>query len=221
MDAIDLKTNDPVRRQPARGVELDGLSPMDPPEAFAPPGLEPIPATELHPVLRRLCSEHANLAGALDAVEAVLRDVRDTGFTTEADHALMRFLEVVDRDFVPHSREEEAALFPLLRRRLIADGEHSRGATVTTPVDVMRDEHLRAVQLAAVVLNLLRVGSALPDERSARVVVGAALREAENLIELLRLHLFREDNIVFAAAQRLLSVAELDGLATATEPARR
>ncbi|MCC6850271.1 MAG: hemerythrin domain-containing protein [Deltaproteobacteria bacterium] len=213
MDAMDLKTIDPVRRQAELGTESTGLSPMDPPEAFAPPGLEPIPPAELHPFLRRLGEEHARLTEALDGLETVLQEVGTSGFTTNVDHAVMRFLEVFDRDFVSHSREEEAVLFPPLHQRLIDDGEHSRGETVTTAVDVMCGEHLKAVQLAAVVLNLLRVGSCLPDERSARIVIGAALREAENLIELLRLHMFREDNIVFASAQRLLSTAELDAMA--------
>lgn len=193
---------------------------MDPPEAFAPPSLDPVAAADLHPFLRELTEQHAGLSRQLDVVEEVLQAVESSGFTAQADRALMRFLEAFDRDFVPHSRAEEGILFPLLRERLVAHGEHSKGKVLTTPVDVMAREHLKAIQLAAVVLNLIRVGSCLPDPQSARIVVGAALKEAANLVELLRLHMFREDNILFASAQRLLSTAELTAMCAAAERPR-
>ncbi|MEP7381127.1 MAG: hemerythrin domain-containing protein [Gemmatimonadota bacterium] len=208
----ELKIIDPVLRQPERGVGELGISPMDPPDAFAPPGLEGLAPSDMHPFLQELTTDHVRLTTALDAVEAVIQSVAADGFSTQADHALMHFLQVFDQEFVHHSREEETLLFPLLHERLIADGEHSRGETVTTSVNVMLDEHLKAIQLAAVVLNLLRLGTCLPDERSARLVVNVAFREATNLVELLRLHMFREDNIVFAAANRLIAVTELDAM---------
>ncbi|MCC6773263.1 MAG: hemerythrin domain-containing protein [Gemmatimonadaceae bacterium] len=208
----ELNIIDPVLRQPERGNGQQGISPMDPPDAFAPPGLDGLAPSDMHPFLQELTADHARLASALDTVEAVIQSVAADGFSSQADHALMHFLQVFDQEFVRHSREEEARLFPLLHERLIADGEHSRGETITTSVKVMLDEHLKAVQLAAVVLNLLRLGTCLPDERSARLVINVAFREATNLVELLRLHMFREDNIVFAAANRLIAVAELDAM---------
>lgn len=194
---------------------------MDPPEAYAPPGWDRMPPADLHPFLRSLSEEHARLTEALSAVEDAIGSAKENGFTQETDHALMYFLQVFDRDFIPHSREEETTLFPLLSERLIADGEHSKGKTVTTAVDVMRDEHLKAVQLAAVVLNFVRVGLCLPDERSRRTVIDAALRETTNLVELLRLHIFREDNIVFPSTQRLISAREMDAMRSANQSAAR
>ena len=205
-----LNVIDPVRRQQERGIEHAGISPMDPPEAFAPPGLQRVSPEDMHPFLRCLSEEHACLSQELDTIEEMIQSVKVDGFTAAADRALMGFLQALDRDFIPHSREEELVLFPLLNERLIKDGEHSKGARVTTAVDVMRDEHLKAVQLAAVVLNLVRLGSVLPDERSAGIVINAAVREVTNLVELLRLHMFREDNILFASANRLISPVELD-----------
>lgn len=213
---MKLKLNvleDPVHRQPDHGASHGALSPMDPPQAYQPPGVETIPEGGLHPFLGRLGGEHARLGEALDRVESVLQKVKTDGFNEESDREVMRFLETFDRDFVPHSREEEAVLFPLLHDRLIADGEHSKGGeTVTTPVDIMRKEHQDAAQLAAVALNFIRLGLTLRDEASALTVVKAGLHAMDNLVELLRLHMFREDNIVFASAQRLLSKAELDGM---------
>jgi hemerythrin-like domain-containing protein len=211
-----VKIGDPVRRQEERDCDVpDGMSPMDPPEAYAPPGEVGEADRDLarrHPALRGLSDEHARLMEAIARVEEVLVAAQKSGLDDAADRAIMRFLETLDRDFIPHSRLEEARLFPLLHERLIADGEHSKGRHIITAVDVMKDEHQRAVQLAAVVLNFLRMASVLPDARSSAMVARAALDELKKLIELLRLHIFREDGIVFANAQRLLSSAELDEL---------
>ncbi len=216
---IGDKGGDPVRRQEERGCDQpDGLSPMDPPDAYAPPGEVPGDEADLakrHGYLRALTGDHARLMEAMALVEEKLANVRETGFTQAADVAVMRFLETFDREFIAHSREEEARLFPLLHERLIAAGEHSKSRVITTAIDVMKDEHLKAVQLAAVVLNLVRVASVLPDEKSAQLVVNAALGELTKLVELLRLHIFREDGIVFARAQGLLSTAELDAMGAA------
>lgn len=197
---------------------------MDPPDAYAPPGETGAADADLakrHPYLRSLSDEHAQLMEAMSLVEETLKQVplagssERAGFTEQADIAVMRFLETFDREFIPHSREEEARLFPLLHERLIADGEHSKSRVITTAVDVMKDDHLKAVQLASVVLNFVRVATVLPDERSARIVLEAGLRELGKLIELLRLHIFREDGIVFARAQGLFSSAELDSMSAA------
>lgn len=216
---IGVKAGDPVRRQEEHGCDQpDGLSPMDPPDAYAPPGEVPVDEADLerrHPYLRALTNDHARLMEAMALLEEKLAKVGETGFTDDADVAVMRFLETFDREFVAHSREEEARLFPLLHERLIASGEHSKSRVLTTAIDVMKDEHLKAVQLAAVVLNLVRLGSVLPDERSAQIVVNAALGEIRKLVELLRLHIFREDGIVFARAQGLIAPAELDAMSAA------
>ena len=74
----------------------------------------------------------------------------------------------------------------------------------------MEDEHAKAMQLAAVVVNFLGLVFRLPDERSGMIVLDAALEQGKNLVELLRLHVFREDNVVFSLAHRLISTAEFD-----------
>src|SRR3989338_3635678 len=133
--------------------------------------------------------------------------IQKTGFTRELDCKLRHFFHFFDSDFVPHSQLEEAALFPLLGKRLIADGEHSpigagTSEVPTTAVDLMKADHLKAVQLAAVILNFLGLAFRLPDEKSRLIVLDTALEQGKNLVELLRLHIFREDNIVFALAHQ-------------------
>jgi hemerythrin-like domain-containing protein len=211
MMEFKLNRMDPVRKQHEKPLnETRGLSPMDPPDAYAPPSIEPVPPEEMHPFLRKLREEHAPLLEALNAFEEAIASVQKDGFTRESDSALRRFFNFFDREFPRHCRRQEAALFPLLHERLMASGEHSSGDEPTTAVDMMRDEHAEAAQLAALVVNFLGLAFRLPDERSRLIVLDAALEQGKNLVELLRLLVFREDNVLFSLAHRLISTAEFD-----------
>ena len=224
MDMRILNRIDPLRKQTERGLDGgNGLSPMDPPDAYAPPSVEPVPAAELHPFLRKFRDEHVPFMEELNAFETAILSIQKDGYSRETDAKLRNFFNFFDREFGPHHRREEATLFPLLHQRLIASGEHGKGSNVTTAIDLMQDEHAKALQLAAVVVNFLGLVFRLPDERSGMLVLDAALEQSKNLIELLRLHIFREDYVVFALAHRLISTAEFDQLlsrARAPSPAR-
>lgn len=212
---------DPVMRQPEAGVADAGMSPMDPPGAYEPPAGGKVDAAELHPFLRDFNEEHAALTHVLGVVEAAIASIKQTGFTTEVEAALLGFCQVVEYDFIPHSRREETALFPLLNDRLIADGEHGPGRDPMTPVDIMLADHLKVIQFSAVVDSLVRLASRLVDDNSALILRDAAVRHTKNLAALLRLHMFREETILFPAAQRLISTPELDRMspgASARDP---
>lgn len=213
MDLRALQKVDPLLKQPEKGRDGgQGLSPMAPPDAYAPPRMEPVPAAELHPFLKQLADEHVSFLAELDAFEEAMLAVRKTGYTRDGDARLRHFFHFFDQAFALHSRREEAALFPLLHERLIAHGEHGGAAAPTTAVDVMEDEHAKAMQLATVALNFLGLAFRLPDEKSGLIVLDAALEQGKNLVELLHLHIFREDNIVFPLAHRLISAAEFDAM---------
>ena len=211
MEIHKLHRLDPLKKQAERGLEAaQGLSPMDPPDAYAPSGIEPVPAESMHPFLRQFRDDHVPFMEELNAFEAAIVSIQKNGYAKESDAKLRHFFHYLDQEFTPHSRREEATLFPLLRERLIASGEHGSGSAPATATEVMEDEHAKAMQLAAVVVNFLGLVFRLPDERSAMVVLDAALEQGKNLVELLRLHVFREDNIVFPLAHRLISIAEFD-----------
>jgi hemerythrin-like domain-containing protein len=206
---------DPLQRQAERGEGgAQGLSPMNPPDAYAPPNIEPVPAEAMHPFLRRFREEHVFFMRELDAFEQAILSIQKDGYTKESDAGLRHFFDYLEREFTAHSRREEAALFPPLRERLIAAGERGGGSVPATATDVMEDEHAKAMQLAAVVVNFLGLVFRLPDQRSGMVVLDAALEQGKNLVELLRLHVFREDNIVFPLAHRLISPDEFDRMQT-------
>ena len=211
MDVHILNRIDPLRKQTERGLDGgQGLSPMDPPDAYAPPSVEPVAAAELHPFLRKFRDEHVPFMEELNAFEAAILSIQKSGYTREEDAKLRHFFHFFDQEFSSHHRREEATLFPLLHERLIASGEHGKGSDVTTAIDLMHDEHAKALQLAAVVVNFLGLVFRLPDEKSGMIVLDAALEQGKNLVELLRLHIFREDNVVFSLAHRLISAAEFD-----------
>jgi iron-sulfur cluster repair protein YtfE (RIC family) len=213
MEMHILNRIDPLRKQAERGQDSQsGLSPMDPPDAYAPPGAEPVPAADMHPFLRKFRDEHVPFMEELNAFEEAILSIQKTGYTKDSDTRLRHFFHYFDHEFIPHSRREEATLFPLLNERLIASGEHGKGEDPATAIDVMQDEHAKAMQLAAVVVNFLGLVFRLPDERSGMIVLDTALEQGRNLVELLRLHVFREDNVVFSLAHRLISAAEFDAM---------
>jgi len=215
MNTQTLNQIDPLRKQAARGADGNEMSPMDPPEAYSPPAMNRVSPEEMHPFLRKFGKEHTLFMEELKLFEETIIAIQKTGFTRELDGKLRHFFHFFDSDFVPHSQLEEGTLFPLLHRRLVAEGEHSpigagKGEVPTTAVDLMKADHLKAVQLAAVVLNFLGLAFRLPDEKSRLIVLDAALEQGKSLVELLRLHIFREDNIVFSSAHQLISATEFD-----------
>lgn len=205
-----LKRADPVGKPSRHGLTaMEVLSPMDPPEAYAAPSVVPVANQDMHPFLRHFVAEHQPFLGEVTAFEGAILSIQQSGYTKAADEKLRRFLNFLDEEFIAHSRREEAALFPLLRRRLLAEGEHGSGEDPQTPVDLMRDEHIKAVQLAAVILNFLGLAFRLRDEQSRLMVLDAALEQGKFLVELLRLHVYREDNVIFPLAHQLINSEEL------------
>ncbi len=210
---MEFKLNriDPLNKQAEIEPRLgDGLSPMDAPEAYAPPSIEPVPLAELHPFLRNIVEEHVPFLAEVDAFENTVISIRKEGYTREADNKLKHFFNFFDEEFISHNRREEATVFPLLRERLLSSGEHGVGDDPATAIDRMEDEHTKAAQLAAVILNFLGLAFRFPEEKTKLTILDAAIEQCQFLIELLRLHVFREDNVVIPLAHRLISRSELD-----------
>ena len=208
---FSLKRMDPVKKQAMRNsLEQEGMSPMDPPDAYAPPNTPSVSLEEMHPYLRQLVAEHQPLLGEIDNFENVILSIQKIGYTKAADTQLRHFLNFFDEEFIAHNRREEATLFPLLRRRLLATAEHGSGDAPQTPVDLMQDEHTKAAQLAAVILNFLGLAFRFSDEKTRLTILDAALEQSKFLVELLRLHVFREDNLIFPLAHQLITAAEFE-----------
>jgi hemerythrin-like domain-containing protein len=186
---------------------------MDPPDAYAPPSIEEVTYEEMPKFLQGLMDEHESIRIALESFEDILAQLREKGLTPDKsiDEGLRVFFNQLDDETVSHHQKEEKILFPLLHQRLIEKGEHSTGGeTLITAVDMMEDDHIKLMQIAAVTFNYLGLAARLPDMRSRAIVLDAALEQGKALVELLRLHMFREDTVVFPLAVKHLSASELN-----------
>ncbi len=202
---------DRIRRKVDKGDHEEELSPMAPPDAYAPPGEDQsVPYEEMHPFLQGLRDEHEECVAELQAFESALDNLRNHGPSGEVHDVLAKFFGFLERVVLPHNRREELVLFPLLAQRLVESGEHSKGPQPTTAIDVLRADHVELLQVAAVMTNFFRIAPRLPDEASQHYIIDASIRLGRNLVELLRLHIFREDVVVFSLAHKLLNAEELD-----------
>lgn len=188
------------------------LSPMNPPGAYAPPALDEMSYAEMNTVLQKFIDEHNNCLKKVDAFENALNRIREEGFGAhkEVSAALSEFFEFVDTNISKHNLKEEKILFPLVQTRYLETGEHSQGSVQKSAVDMLEDDHIKFMQLAAITFTLLGLAGRLPDQNSRLIVLDFALEQGKQLAEMLRLHIFREDKIVFPFAQRNLSSVEFD-----------
>ncbi len=189
---------------------------MDPPDAYAPPGEDQsVPYEQMHPILREYRDEHNAAIPQLDAFDEALVRMKEHGMDPEANVAIGRFFGFMAREILPHNRREERVLFPLLNERLLESGEHSQGRDKTTAIDVLEGDHVELVQMSAVVFNFFGLAARLVDAPSKKFVLDAAMQQAKELVDLLRLHIFREDEVVFALAHKLITAEEFDRMASA------
>jgi hemerythrin-like domain-containing protein len=205
--------DDKITRNAEKGVEGE-WSPMSPPDAFDPPSIEDFPREELHPFLQGLMDEHEAFTRELAAFEALLGQITEKGISKEVDEGLRQFFRHFDDEIIKHQHIEETGLFPELDRRLLQSGEHSQGPDTFTCVKLMQDEHLKSIQLAAVVFNFFGLAARLPDAASRLVTLDVAIEQGKALVESLRLHMFREDNIIFPLAHKHIDRDTLDQLAS-------
>lgn len=184
-----INKTDPLRRNAEKQQEQKEFSPMDPPDAYAPPNMETVPYEELHPFLQILCDEHKTCIKELDAFEETLIHIQEKGIDKSVDGKLSRFFDFFDNNIVAHNKKEDKVLFPLLQQRLMEKGEHGHGPTPVTAVDMLEDDHTKILQLAAVVFNFFGMSMRLPNPNSRLVLLDAALEQGKVLIEELRLHI--------------------------------
>ncbi len=205
------KKDDPIERDVDKEIIDNGLSPMAPPDAYDPPGEGlAIPYEEMHPLMRAFRDEHDSFGKVLAEFRSALDKMASSGVERETDVIVREFFRHLDEEVLPHNRREEKVLFPLLAERLVASGEHSKGNLRTTAVDLLEDDHEQILQLGAITFNLFALASRLPDAKSRTVVFDTALQQGMELAEVLRLHIFREDNVVFSLAHNLITPSEFD-----------
>ena len=214
--AKKLKSDDPLERDAYKDDELGENSPMDPPEAYdkEASNVDGITYDDLTSSLKDMIKEHDELTEHAEKFEKALGEFHDSSylFTQDINDKFNEFFKYFDNHILPHNRKEERHLFPALHKKLIESGEHSPGNDKETAVDLMEDDHVKFIQLASLTFNLLGLASRLPDNHSRAITFDLAYHNGKELVELLRLHIFREDNTIFPLTQKLFSEEELKNL---------
>ena len=212
MPKKDLNKSDPINRFVEKDNASEEMSPMDPPEAFAPSTVEPVAYQDMHPVLKNLMDEHKVFVNVLNDFEEALTQWKQNGwiFNDSINKNFKELFSFLDNNTPAHNKKEEKLLFPLLHKRLIESGEHSQSNPPKTGVDIMEEEHIRVSQLGALCLNFLGLGSRLQDKTSREMTFEYAFNQGKEIVEIMRLHIYREDETLFPLAMKLISKDELD-----------
>jgi hemerythrin-like domain-containing protein len=216
LDLQKLKHTDPLQREVEKEINASEHSPMDPPDAYGGTVIDAVAYDELHPLVQRYMTEHRKAEEMIDRFEQAMARFKDTRYRLDEsiNNDFREFFTYFDDKVLDHNRREERQLFPLLHQRLVQSGERSTGPEPTTAVDLMEDDHVKFIQLGALAFNLLGLAARLPDQRSAVFTYDAAFDAARELTEALRLHIHREDSILFPLAHKLLEREELDRINT-------
>jgi len=147
------------------------------------------------PVFDRFRRDHVRVLGQLDALERAI----DGGVPLRADalaelDALVRLLRV---QFATHVAAEERALYPALAEAL----------PETAPgLEPLEAEHSEMRSMLARLQGLLSLPASRG--RDEQVVV-----QSRDLVDLLRIHVRKEEHAVFDVAARVLTAPELARLA--------
>jgi hemerythrin-like domain-containing protein len=215
MKIIDKETGkrlneiDPVKGNPEKEISIqeDELSPMDPPDAYSNYAKIELDNTALNESLMLLKKEHEEVIVVLDIFEKALTQFKELNYelNDEINDGFKKFFDFFDNELLPHNRKEEKTLFPILQKALLANNEHGTGENPITAVDIMEDDHVKFIQLGSLVFNFLGLAPRLRDAQSRIFTYDVAFNNAKELIELIRLHIFREDNTLFPLAQKFIS----------------
>jgi hemerythrin-like domain-containing protein len=95
---------------------------------------------------------------------------------------------------------------------MIDNGEHGTGQVPETAVDMLEHDHIKTMEMATLTFSLMGIASRLTDRVSNALMIDTAVEQGLALVELLRLHIFREDNVVFPLAHKYLTDNDLEGI---------
>jgi len=184
---------------------------MDPPSAYEPPaGAEKIPYEELHPFLQSLTDEHNETEKELEFFAQTLSMMKNGKIDKETDKRLRDFFFFLDEVVFPHNLKEEKTLFAPISDYLFEKGESSKGKELFNAIDMLEDDHITLMQTAAVAFNFFSLFGKLSDDNSRALVLDVAIQKSDDLMELLRLHIFREESALIAQAHKCIPKEDMD-----------
>ncbi|MCC7231582.1 MAG: hemerythrin domain-containing protein [Bacteroidia bacterium] len=207
------KNPDYIKRFVEKDAEdVQVYSPMDPPDAYKPQGVDPVPYEELHPLLQLFMDEHQNTLKKIAEFEQNLLQIKKEGINRDSNKKLGEFFAFLDDKIVMHNLKEERVLFPFIHDRMIDHGEHGTGPVPDTAVDMLENDHIKMMELGTLTFSLMGLASRITDRVSYLLIIDTAIEQGLSLVELLRLHIFREDNVVFPLAHKYLSQKDYEDI---------
>lgn len=212
---IDLKKlakSDPVKRNVEKGLETVEHTPLDPPEAYSKSTVTQVRFEDYQPAIQSLILEHKSALEQIELFEMALIQFKSNGYNVDSkmNEIFGAFFKYFDEQISNHNHKEEKTLFPLLNKKLIEAGEHSSGEKLMTAIDVMEDDHIKFIQLGVLTFNLLGLASRISDREARTFVLDTAYENGRELIEALKLHIYREDYTLFPLAHKYISTNEFN-----------
>lgn len=211
-DKKNMKTDYIKRFVEKDSGDKTAFSPMDPPNAYKPPAVEAIAYENMQPIFQHFMDEHKQMLSEIENFESTLLTLKDNGINREINSKLGKFFEYMDEKIVYHNLREERVLFPIIHDRMIDKGERKAGTIPETAVDVLENDHTKMMELITLIFSLLGIVSRLSDPVSKAILLDTAIEQGLILIERMRLHIFREDTIVFPLAQKYLTDADFSDI---------
>ncbi len=202
-----LKEEDPILRNADKDQNLEEFSAMDPPDAYSKQHTIGSSYELYHPFIKELMDEHKELNEKIESFDKALSGFKESGyqFTKEIIDSFNEFFTFFDNHIQPHNEKEEKHFFRILHERLLESGEHSPDEeNPNSAVQLMEDDHNKFIQLATLSFNMLGLATRLPDLNSRGITFDLAYNNGRELVELLKLHIYREDEILFPLAHELL-----------------
>ena len=228
---IQIETNvfrqNEIEKEETEDME-QGANPMNMEEAtaenFVPPAtIEKVPYEKMPEIIKTFMDEHQKYLQELETFEEALIRFKKQRWQMDdkMNKTFSRFFTFLDNHILEHNRREENSLFPLLKKRFLETGEHSRyfqymeEGNPRNAIDVMEDEHTQLIQLSTLTFNFLGLAQKLPDVGSQSIVSDLAFEQGRQIVETLRLHIKREDETLFPLACQLIEREEFEQMKNA------
>lgn len=147
--------------------------------------------------------DHGRVLARLVTLETSLPPARVAGRARVVREAPLRALIAhLERQFATHMAAEEAVLYPALERAFPESAPSLRP---------LHEEHIELrTMLAALAETLLRPATRARDEQ--------VMVQVRDFVDLLRIHIRKEEAVVFDVSERVLETRELRGLARRLAP---
>jgi hypothetical protein len=146
--------------------------------------------------LQMLMDEHKIALSQLDILDRSAEEIRAAGFSYPVWERLSEAARFIAGDIRAHNQREEDFLFPALEKYLPPGG----------PTYVMRDEHRQLWEGYDRLHEYTEKIKADPEDKRIKEELAKA---AHFVMVLLSNHIYKEDNVLFPMARRILNDEQL------------